>query len=330
MPFVPIPLGGVGREDVVRSMVDLDAWITSTSQGQSYALGGTREVLWETVMEATWGGDVVHTAPYTCTLPIGLFNTRERSTDSPAFACPIPARIPALTQQQEEAVICKLLSELNASYEVGLDPSPSFDRCVEPGFTVHRTERTVFGSGLHMHNITGVLTTASKDVIDLLFRGWRTTKANIDKLASSIAALKLTDSDTVFFDFCSNSAYMGTDRNGLPAAAEKMLDGKHHLQGDLQTAPRQVFCRIIKDCTPVLEASAAAAVVLMAPTPGYVKSGCCDNPDHVSNIDSSNDLFEDELQLALTHFRTAVASLPVGQISRFFDVYRQLLNLTVT
>ena len=44
MPFVPIPLGGVGREDVVWSMVDLDAWITSTSQGQSYALGGTREV----------------------------------------------------------------------------------------------------------------------------------------------------------------------------------------------------------------------------------------------------------------------------------------------
>ena len=44
MPFVPIPLGGIGREDMVRSMVDLDAWITSTSQGQSYALGGTREV----------------------------------------------------------------------------------------------------------------------------------------------------------------------------------------------------------------------------------------------------------------------------------------------
>ena len=83
-------------------------------------------MFWETVMEATWGEAGVHTAPYTCTLPIGLFNTRERSTDSPAFARPIPARIPAFTQQQEEVVICKLLYELNASYTVGLDPLPFF------------------------------------------------------------------------------------------------------------------------------------------------------------------------------------------------------------
>jgi len=44
MPFVPIPLGNMGREDVVRSMMDLDAWITSLSQGQSYALGWTTEL----------------------------------------------------------------------------------------------------------------------------------------------------------------------------------------------------------------------------------------------------------------------------------------------
>jgi len=174
-----------------------------------------------------------------------------------------------------------------------------------------------------MRNIANVLTAAGKDVIDFSARGWPPIKANIDKLALPIAALKLAESDTVVLDLCSNSAYMGTEHNGLPAAAEKMLDGKYHLQGDLQTAPRQVFCRILKDCTPVLEASAAAAVVLMAPTPRYVKAGCCDNPDHVSNIDSINDLFEEELHLAVSHFWTTVASLPPGTISRVFDIYQQ-------
>jgi len=72
-----------------------------------------------------------------------------------------------------------------------------------------------------MHNIANVLTAAGKDVIDFSSRGWRPTKANIDKVASSIAALKLSESDTVFLDLCSNSAYMGTDSNALPAAAEK-------------------------------------------------------------------------------------------------------------
>jgi len=139
----------------------------------------------------------------------------------------------------------------------------------------------------------------------------------------SLTALKLAESDTVILDLCSNSAYMGTDHNGLPVAAERTLDGKYHLQGDLQTAPRQVFCRILKDCTSVFEASAAAAVVLMAPTPRYVKAGCCENPDHISNIDSINDMFEEELHLAVSHFRTAVASLPPGTISCVFDIYQQ-------
>jgi len=49
MPFLPILLGGVGREDVLRSMQDLDAWIASLSQGQSYALGGTRQLFWQTL-----------------------------------------------------------------------------------------------------------------------------------------------------------------------------------------------------------------------------------------------------------------------------------------
>jgi len=59
----------------------------------------------------------------------------------------------------------------------------------------------------------------------------------------------------------------------------------------------------------------------MTPTRRYVKADCCENPDHVSNIDSTNDLFEEELHLAVTHFRTAVASLPPGKISRVFDIY---------
>jgi len=83
-----------------------------------------------------------------------------------------------------------------------------------------------------------------------------------------------------------------------------------------------VFCRILKDCISVLEASATAAVVLMAPTPRYVNAGCCQNPDHVSNIDSVNDMFEEELHLAVSHFCTAVASLPPGTISRVFDIYQ--------
>jgi hypothetical protein len=113
-------------------------------------------VFWRTVVEATCKDRGLQAAPYTCVLPIGLYNTRERATDSPAFTRPIPAKIPAFSQQQEEVVIHHLLSELNANYLVGLDPSPSFDRCVGPAFTEHGTGRTVFVGASHMSNIAKI------------------------------------------------------------------------------------------------------------------------------------------------------------------------------
>jgi len=95
-----------------------------------------------------------------------------------------------------------------------------------------------------MNNIVNVLTAAGKDVIDFSLRGWRPNKANIDKVASSIAALKLSVSDTVFLDLCLNSAIMGTDSNGLPAATEKLpVDGKYRITsvGTFKRAPSRIL-----------------------------------------------------------------------------------------
>jgi len=95
---------------------------------------------------------------------------------------------------------------------------------------------------------------------------------------------------------------------GLPVAAEQLLvDGKYHIIGDLQTAPRQAFTKVLKDCASILEATVATVVVLITPLPRYVRKGCCENPDHVSNIENSD--YEEELQLAVSHFRAADVSL---------------------
>ena len=67
-----------------------------------------------------------------------------------------------------------------------------------------------FGNGSHMSNITKVLTAASKDIVNFSVPGWPPTPANVEKLAGSIAAMKITESDTVILDLCSNCAYMGT------------------------------------------------------------------------------------------------------------------------
>jgi hypothetical protein len=51
-----------------------------------------------------------------------------------------------------------------------------------------------------MGNIAKALTAAGKDVVDFSVGCCRPTKANIDRLASSIAAIKLSEFDTVLLD----------------------------------------------------------------------------------------------------------------------------------
>jgi len=48
-----------------------------------------------------------------------------------------------------------------------------------------------------MSNIANVLTTPGKDIVELLELSWRSIPANVDKLAGSIAAMKLTDYNTI-------------------------------------------------------------------------------------------------------------------------------------
>ncbi len=75
-------------------------------------------------------------------------------------------------------------------------------------------------------------------VVDLTSSGWTPKPGKIEKLCETLEKLNLTEIDTVVIDLMSNSAYLGTDEDGLPIPAEKSdEDGQYHLYGDLQLAP---------------------------------------------------------------------------------------------
>ncbi len=79
-------------------------------------------------------------------------------------------------------------------------------------------------------------------VVDLTSSGWTPKPGKIEKLCETLEKLNLTEFDTVVIDPMSNSAYLGTDEDGLPIPAEKSdEDGRYHLYGDLQLAPPSAF-----------------------------------------------------------------------------------------
>jgi hypothetical protein len=57
IPLLPIPVGGIGSETLIRDMMDLDSWIVSTGAGQAAGLPDSRDTFWRVVLEAGRGGE---------------------------------------------------------------------------------------------------------------------------------------------------------------------------------------------------------------------------------------------------------------------------------
>jgi hypothetical protein len=97
--------------------------------------------------------------------------------------------------------------------------------------------------------------------------------------------INLTEIDTVVIDSMSNTAYLGTDEDGLPIPAEKSVeDGRYHLNGDLQLAPPpSAFKSTMKLVEKIISNTGGAKVMLTVPLPRYVTAACCADTSHVSN-----------------------------------------------
>ncbi len=121
-------------------------------------------------------------------------------------------------------------------------------------------------------------------VVDLTTSGWSPKPGNIKKIAEILKNLSLKPCNTIVIDAMANSAYFGTDENGLPMPPAKSgEDGRHHMLGDLQLAPTAVFKTNMKQVDLLLEQGGGAKVVIIVPMPRYVRNPCSGDSDHVTN-----------------------------------------------
>jgi hypothetical protein len=94
-------------------------------------------------------------------------------------------------------------------------------------------------------------------------------------------------------DLLSNSAFMGTDADGLPSPAFAGEDGTYHIPGSLSAAPPQAVKKILANCEQLGKAcSKANLVVLVASIPRYITRKCCEEPCHTENYNCDDFEFE--------------------------------------
>jgi hypothetical protein len=150
--------------------------------------------------------------------------------------------------------------------------------------TEHNAVRTVFIGASNLGKIAKAAAENGHMVVDLTTGGWNPKSGKIEKLCETLEKLNLTEFDTVIIDPMSNSAFLGTDEDGLPIPAEKSEeDGQYHLNGDLQLAPPPAFRSCLKQIGKVLAFVGGAKVIFIIPLPRYFLSTCCKDASHVSS-----------------------------------------------
>jgi hypothetical protein len=93
--------------------------------------------------------------------------------------------------------------------------------------------------------------------------------------------------------------YSITEDSILPAVRD--TGGHYHIHGSLITAPTEMFTTSVKNCIPLFSVNTPAKKVLLSPLPRYWHGRCCDDTDHVANLDEPG--FENSLFAGLDGLR---------------------------
>jgi len=185
---------------------------------------------------------------------------------SESFASTIPGEIPPMSVEEESRIVTAIYTELNKKFCVDLANPPTFDRITSPSFTAHSTGRTVFIGGSNMGKIARAAAENGNMEVDLTIGGWTPKSGKIEGLAEKISKLGLGDQDQFVIDPMVNTAFLGTNKDGLPILPTKSdEDGWYHLIGNLQPSPMSTFKNSIKTVEKITETAAGTKTRLTQP-----------------------------------------------------------------
>jgi hypothetical protein len=100
-----------------------------------------------------------------------------------------------------------------------------------------------------------------------------------EKLKEAIAKRRPS---TIVFQFLDNSVFEALTEEGSRIPPRK-LDGKHHFDGDIVVAEKNVVIRQLRLCRAAMNATDGIPTIFMGALPRYVSKGCCGDPEHMAN-----------------------------------------------
>ncbi len=217
---------------------------------------------------------------------------------SPDADPPLPSLVLPFSRENEEKLVKILIAELTDNYGLRINNNPCFERGVSSTAADTLPGRIILIGASHMMRLAEHMPPCT---INLAIPGFRATAATVMHVVQKLKSLNPGPEGTILLDLLSNSAFMGTDEDGLPSPSFSDGDGKYHIPGSLTAAPSAAVKKILANSNEIAKIAAGVhSVTIFAPIPRYVTEKCCPDNCHVDNF-NSDDFDSDILAGLETH-----------------------------
>ncbi len=213
-------------------------------------------------------------------LPCSLRNPRKRPFESAPVVGGLPELVALLSGKAEAELVHTMLKEIKDNFGLNLNLHPNLERGAATLDDGDPKKRLILVGGSHMCKTHKYL---PKEMINLSTPGFVAAPAASTQVAETLREYCPGSGDVIIMDLLSNSAFCGTDGNGLPLPPFRGEDGTYHVQGMLVASPPSMIKKALQSFNKIAELVKDSLCVLVAPTPRYILQRCCTNANHLEN-----------------------------------------------
>jgi hypothetical protein len=343
----PILYTGTGNRALIKSILDLEHWVTSCAKGRDIGksrkhcikltLGNTLEHFSAGNSQCT--GTPVATVPASSAdTPVAsaIFPTRmmlptlmkygEKAIYESPIYVDIPLVIDAVSEVDERNMIDQLIQELNTSFMTELAEC-TVER--EAEYSSEHSEalygkRIVMIGASHTARLANAMEDMGAVVVDLSIPGWRITGDNVSSQVqqlTSVLSEEYEGETYIIYQLFDNSVFFSSndDIQELPYRGQ---DGKYHVPGKLVLADRDEFKRLFTEILPLLRSGLDHKKFILSPLLRYTVRACCRDPDHLTNK-RDGDFLQNQVS-SLTEIFSWLSAMAFTRRIRNFSVINPL------
>jgi hypothetical protein len=200
-------------------------------------------------------------------------------------------------------IIEAMVAELNLKHGADLASEIDFSRGGDTAQSSSTADPAIIVVGnSHASYLATALASLGHKSSVVEMRPWGPNAITVNKTRLELESkLACTPNVVAIIYWCLDHAafYSITEDSILPAVRD--TGGHYHIHGALLTAPTEMFTTSVKNCIPLFSVTTPAKKVLLSPLPRYWHGRCCNDTDHVANLDEPG--FENSLFTGLDGLR---------------------------